>query len=256
MGYGFELVLPVPEAEPDVLGVWRAAAGGSSFGAAAGGDRPAVLWRAELPGPPLAASSLMAGQERLLAAAGLALPDAGRRLQRFVADSRPAGSHSFALDSAALPEPERELAILLGEARTSASSFAVEDKMAGIRQLAGEAGRFLEQVQETLRHYAQVETVQEGVLLARTTVGWLGDVQSEALRAIRPDQAALHRRSVALALETRASWIRVVAQMGQGVLLLGGGVISANPLMAAAGAWKFIRSILAEWQRLKAAAPA
>jgi hypothetical protein len=124
-----------------------------------------------------------------------------------------------------------------------------------VRELAEEARRFVQQVEDMLRCYAQIETSQDQVLLARTTFQWSGDAFTVSHPALRPDQIALHRRVVAAVLRTRMGWIRLAVHLAQSALMLGAGLLSGNPLLAVGGVWKFFKDVLAEWRQLHASAP-
>jgi hypothetical protein len=175
------------------------------------------------------------------------LPDAGHRLREFVA-GWPTIGQSFAVESFSMRQPERELTLLLTAAQAPVSFGGHGSLFSEVRKLAAEARGFVAQVWEIPRYYAEVETVQDGVLLARTGLSWLGDARALGQRTLRDDQVELHRRALALALQSRIGWIRLATQTALSIVLLGAGLATANPILVAGGAWKFIRDVLAEWR--------
>ena len=251
MSSWFQVTLPVDRAAPDVLGVWQAMPGGVSFNATAAGVETALSWQVSLPSDPWAASASMAEQEWLLARAGQAVPDARKRLGNFVEQNRRAKGDDFATNSRSQAQPEQELALLLMQVKGSVSFSGSRDVVDQVRELADEARRFVRQVEDALRCYAQIETFQDGVLLARTSFEWTGDAHTTSRRDLRPDQLALHRRSVDVALQTRTGWIRLATHFALSVLMLGAGLLSANPVLVVGGIWKFFKDVLAEWQKLQ-----
>ena len=252
MSSWFQITLPVDSAAPDVLGVWQAMAGGASFNATATGVETALSWRVSLPSDPWAASASMAEQEWLLARAGHAVPDARKRLGDFFEHYPQAKGEDFAINSRSQAQPEQELALLLMQVEGPVSFSGRQNVLVQVRELAEEARRFVQQVEDALRCYAQIETFQDGVLLARTSFSWTGDVHATSSRVLRPDQVVLHRRSVDAALQTRIGWIRLATHFAQSVLLVSAGLLSANPVLIVGGFWKFFKDVLAEWQQLQA----
>jgi hypothetical protein len=162
---------------------------------------------------------------------------------------------SFAVDRPSLAQPEQALALLLQQETGPADFSGRRGDSGRVRELAEEARRFVQQVADMLRCYAQIETLQNHVLLARTTFQWSGDAVTASLPALRPDQIALHRRAVAAVLRTRMGWIRLAVHFTLSALMLGAGLLSGNPLLAAGGVWKFFKDVLAEWRQLQAPAP-
>lgn len=252
MSSWFQVTLPVDSAAPDVLGVWQAMAGGVSFDATAAGVETALYWRVSLPSDPWVASTSMAEQEWLLGRAGQAVPNARKRLKDFIAQYPRAKGEDFAINSRSQAQPEQELALLLMQVEAPASFSGSQNKFVQVRELAEEARRFVQQVEDTLRCYAQIETFQDGVLLARTRFDWTGDAHATSSRVLRRDQVALHSRSVDVALQTRIGWIRLATHFAQSVLLVSAGLLSANPVLIVGGFWKFFKDVLAEWQELQA----
>jgi hypothetical protein len=103
----------------------------------------------------------------------------------------------------------------------------------------------LENAQRQLLYYAWVETAQAGQVLARSTVNWLGDLQTTWQQGVTPQQAALHERSLTLALQSRAVTLKTAATLATlaarivMVFTLSGGLLVALSL-----AWKFIDEII------------
>jgi hypothetical protein len=103
----------------------------------------------------------------------------------------------------------------------------------------------LENAQRQLLYYAWVETAQEGQVLARSTVNWLGDLQTTWQQEVTLEQTALHERSLTLALQSRAVTLKTAATLTTlaarivMVSSVAGGLLVALPL-----AWKFINEII------------
>jgi hypothetical protein len=84
-------------------------------------------------------------------------------------------------------------------------------------------------------------------------VSWLGDADTTWRTPVTADQIALHQRAVTLALNTRASMMRVAVLVIQGARLLAQlPVMVASPIgivMAIPAAWRFLDQVLAEARR-------
>ena len=285
----FELLIPVPEASasermeghtvlfsapgetgkgdspparsmPDMLGLWTTVpllpAEGIAFGTAAAGTAEAPVWRANLsPDPDLAAAQI-ASAEASLDASQAALTTATDRINALVEEQKeqPAGL-AFAVSAVgpALAQPERELLALLEEAekgRPPVSFGAAEVISGGWAQATQQFQGFVDQLRRIVSHYAWVETRVQGKLLSQTTVGWTGDMDTAWQGGLDPAQMALHQRTLALALASRAMLIRtfVVATSGAAklsvLLSTPGGVILALP-----AAWKFINQVRTELEK-------
>lgn len=260
----------------ELFGLWQSqpaspAPEGLSF---ASGDAPAVppedagggYWQIDLP---IAASAVQVEQLFQDRLSGLTeilnrLDAVPTRAQTILPERKnpplpgnEAGSISFeAAAPAELPVPGSPEANLLAgiwafgaggpvaEGAAIPTSFALGD---GVDWAAFQKGALdlLENAQRQLLYYAWVETAQEGQVLARSTVNWLGDLQTTWQQAVTLDQTALHQRSLTLALQSRAVTLKTAATLTTlaarivMVFTLSGGLLVALPL-----AWKFINEII------------
>jgi len=282
--------LPQAGPEPDLFGLWQpvpaaAARPGSPTpaGQALPGEQDFALpaadagplcWRIDLsPNARQAAAELDRAQARL-AATMRGLDDVEGRLAGFVASDGlpPPDETAYSLDPApSAPEPEADLQALMDElARAGEPAQAGEPADYDFAVLS--AGRvaeavagyraFLNQFYQSISHYARVETAQRGRVLARTRVGWTGDMGTAWHNRVTSEQIALHQRSLALALDTRAGLLRVAVLVVQGARLLAqlSVMAAATPslILAAPAAWRFIQQVLAEarrWQEMRGASP-
>ncbi len=241
----------------DVLGVWTATpaapAEAVAFDTTTAPAPDAPVWRANLPADPERAAAELAGGEGRLGASHEALTEAQVRLGAFVA-ARTAGP---AFDTLSVPAdgaaPEAELWLLLQEIEQGRppSSFGLGDSLVGGWEQANQQFQaFIEQVSRLVAYYAWVETRQAGRIVGRTAVGWTGDVDTVWPAAAQPDQAELHRRTLALALASRDALVRMVALVTSGAVKLS--VLLTTPggaVLALPAAWKFINQVLAELEK-------
>lgn len=238
MAARFEVSVPAGEIVPDMMDIWQmvpdVASGGVAFDAA--GPPDGVAWRVDLPADPAAAARLLDDRAARLAAVQRALPQAEQRLKSFVASTAQAASFD-----PAMPAPERELALLVQAVRGPESFFPGEQW----QDIAGQARAFFERVRQALLYLAWVETSQDGAPVARTRITWLGDVETVWQHGAGPQQAALHQKTLALALESRAAWLHIAVQIVRNAALLStilsgpGGAILAVPAV-----WRFIKDVL------------
>jgi hypothetical protein len=152
-----------------------------------------------------------------------------------------------------LPPPEAELMFLLREAqygKPPPSFGVVEEAREGWDQVVGQFQGFVDLLVRNFSHYAWVETSIEGRIIVRTGVSWTGDFESAWQDQLLPDQMDLHRRSLAIALASRATMMRTFAVVAStagklsALMVTPGGAILALP-----AAWKFINAIRAEIEK-------
>jgi hypothetical protein len=194
----------------------------------------------------MAARQIAAG-EASLEAAQRGLEAASCRLDAFV-ESQSTGL-SFGVDRAEISpaKPEAQLLKALTEIREGrgAMSFSPgEDRANWWTQGAPRIEAFVRRGLQFIVHYAWVESEMEGRLLGRTAVSWTGDMDTVWPEDVRPDQAALHQRALALALASRDTMIRTVIIAARGAAKLSmamatpGGAIVALPAV-----WDFINRV-------------
>lgn len=264
----------VADAGPAMLNLWQAKpataepdaseADALSFAAPGVPDTPETvpdtipIWRVNLAVDEQEAAAMMRlGEERLEASRGC-LQKASERVDALVrAQSQPSdGPVSFSAES--LPAAESDLLGQIEEIKQeNVVSFALEDgAVGGAREKADEAAaqmrHTLERLTRSLLHYAAVETYSGERMIGRTTVSWTGDSDTLWPPELAPSQAALHQRSLRLAVRSRDSTLRLIVLTVQTagklsvLLATPGGVVLALPV-----AWRFINQVLAELGDLK-----
>ena len=241
----FQLIVPDEALAPGVLGLWQAEPAPVSF--ARGAEQPAALrWQVDLPADRRAAAAAVAEQESLLRWERLTLAqEAPRRLQA-AAIGR---SASFATD---LAQPERDLAVWMQAMSGGRSFFPGEEWLKDWQETAQQAQAFVQQVQRSLAYYAWVETSVEGERVAHTAVQWLGGVATKWQAGQDRQRVALHRRAVALAVDTRTTWVRAFLLAAQGATILAAALgTPGGPLLALPAALKFVRQVLAEVKQVQ-----
>ncbi|NTU81364.1 MAG: hypothetical protein HGA45_18630, partial [Chloroflexales bacterium] len=153
-----------------------------------------------------------------------------------------------------LPAPERQLLALVGELRgepggpLGASAFGAGEPERPSWADAEERFRaFVAQVQDAVANFAVVETLVEGSLVARTSVSWTGDMRSLLRPALPTRHEGLHRRSLGLALRSRAALLKTFGTVMRGAALVA--VMASSPVGAVTAlpaAWKFVDQLLDE----------
>jgi hypothetical protein len=240
----FELIDPVAGASTPP-GPWTTRpAPPVSFSAASAPEAGAPVWRVSLPADPQAAQAALADAGRGLRAQEAALETAAGRMRRVAS-----GGASFS--AGRTPAPELELMGMIGELRATESgarSFGLrEDASSGWSEAEEKFRAFSAQVHATLTNYAVVETEVERALIGRTSVGWTGDVRSLLAAGLSPEQADLHRRTLALALESRAALLRTFTTVLRGATIVATMISSpVGAVTALPAAWKFVDQLLSD----------
>jgi hypothetical protein len=237
----FELIDPAGGPAPP--GPWEARpAPAASFGATAE-EAQAPVWLVSLPADPALAWAELADAEAGLRAQEAAVAAAPERLRALAAQG---GAASF---GAAPAGPEARLLALVGELRgEGGESFGAG--AAGEIQLSEAQERFrafVGQVQDAAGSFAVVETRLAERLVARSRVGWTGDMGSLLDARLTAHEGATHRRSVALALRSRAALLRTFAAVVRGATIVALMVSSpAGAVAALPAAWRFVDDLLRE----------
>jgi hypothetical protein len=235
----FELIDPAGGPAPP--GPWEAQpAPAASFGAADEVEQ-APVWRVSLPADPVAAWAELAGAEAGLRAQEAAVATAPGRLRALAAQG---GATSFG----AAPAPEARLLALLGELRgDGAASFGAAGEQGELARIQERFRAFVDQVQDAAGSFAVVETRLAERLVARSRVGWTGDMRSLLGAGLTAHEGAVHRRSVALALRSRAALLRTFAAVVRGATIVALMVSSpAGAVAALPAAWRFVDDLLRE----------
>jgi hypothetical protein len=221
-----------------------------SFGAPGTAEEGVPVWKADLPADAAEAHAALDAAQEAIYRGDSALEVAEVRMEDLARQRRGPQAFDVSFAPEPLAAPEQELLGLLQEAqygRTAVSFGEPAPEGEGWEKAVEEFQAFSERVQRTLTQYAWVETHQEGQLLVRTTVNWIGDMETAWQAALAPDQLALHRRTLKVALSSRTSMLRSMIVVAAGaskiavLLTTPGGAILALP-----ATWKFIRQIHAE----------
>jgi hypothetical protein len=268
------VILSPPAPGPDPFGLWSLPAstdsGGVSF-AAPGMESmpdapvPGAVWSLDLSS---AQQELDRRAEKVQAiSAGLA--DAEARLNVFLArrEAQQAGK-AAEIVSFGLPgeSAEASLAFFLDdlEPGTQPASFGLSETIGGLvgqararlsqipgaaipwKDLRGNLENLLDAANRQLLHYAWVDTILENQLAARTTVNWDGDMTTIWRSSPMEDLTLPHRRSLELALASRAANMHTVLTVSR---LAGKIALAAatplGPLQALALGWQFVQEVIA-----------
>jgi hypothetical protein len=216
------------------------------------------IWRVNLSTDELEATATMQLGEERLKASQSCLDDVTRRVDALVRAQSQQVDGPVSFGAASLPPAESDLLGQIAEIKQEgAVSFALEDgAVGGAREKADEAAaqmrHTLKRLTSSLLHYAAVETYSGNRMIGRTTVSWTGDSDTLWPAVLATSQAALHQRSLRLAVRSRDSTLRVIVLTVQTasklsvLLATPGGVLLALPV-----AWRFINQVLAELGDLK-----
>ncbi len=211
------------------------------------------VWRADLPSDPAAAAVRIESVRKSLDQTQAALNAAEPRVEALVQQQKSPVSFSTTSVDTGLALPEQEVLGLLQEAQFGSRpiSFSAEgEPLDRWENTVDQFQKFTAQVQKTLTHYAWVETSVEGRLVARTSVNWLGDLETSWQDQLDSDQLAMHRSTLQNALSARTLMLRtlivIAASAGKLSVLL---TTPGGALLALPAAWKFISKIRAELER-------
>lgn len=241
---GGALALSLPEL---AIGPWTHTPPGSvAFDA--GVEQPASLWRVDLSGDDAASQTALAGGERSVARAHAVLDDVPRRLDRVLeralaefahpSRSEPARGARGRPPAPELPQVDSDLVAAL--VRGDSNSVP-----GGSARPPGRLERALRSVGDLARGRARIETHLESVLVACSVTTLSGDTELWIVPRLSPASARLHARSVAIAVQTRHAWVRLLALVvtccGRLAAFGMSGGVAALPLV-----WSFLRDVLRE----------
>jgi hypothetical protein len=225
-------------------------------------EAPAAVWQVELnavTGDPLAERGAQ------VSALYQGLAQAEERLKALLAARAAAQvgtAVSFSIDSGALDAglAEQTLSELLNAWEPdSAVSFgwiedagsAIQRVGAHVKELAGLSGvlkdfeRMLEQFNRQFLRFAWVETLLDGRLAARTTVNWVGDMDTYWRPGLADEVLAAHQRSLQLALAARAASFQTITTVARMAAVLALAVSTPlGPLQAMALGWRFVQDVI------------
>lgn len=240
----FELIDPVPGA-PAPPGPWITRPDPPvAFGMRTEPREDALIWRVNLPSDPGLAQAALSTAGQGLRNQVVALDSATARIQQIAY-----GGTSFGVGQ--MPNPERELVGLIGEfdpTPTAARSFGLRESAQSNWDEAEERFRaFSNQVHTALTTFAIVETNIAAVMVGRSSVGWSGGVRSFLRSDINPEDALLHRKSLALAIESRSTLFRTFSVVLKGAAIVAKMISSpVGTVTALPAAWKFVDELLTE----------
>jgi len=251
----FELFDPaLAQAMPDVIGLWETKVPSPeervSFDMNSVTMPDAPVWRTNFPANLHLAETHLARGEARLRVSERALNSAADRMDAFVRAQIGNQSFTAPFGEGRVAQPETELLVLLNEIREG--NLAVSYELAEtLSERWDKAAQKFESVLERLRkfvaYYAWVETHVGGQLLGLTTVSWTGDAHATWLEGLGAEQVNLHQRTLALAMGSRDTLMRMFILTAQCAVKLSilvstpGGVILVLPV-----AWKYINQVLAE----------
>ncbi len=239
---------------PDVLGLWAMApqslTESAAFDTTSGRPPETPVWRVNLPADLNLAITHLTGGETRLNTFRKTMKQAPDRLNAFVKAQSTAQAFDTSPGRRELDEPERELLVLLNEIQAGRppASFGLGEKLAGRWQ--GATDRFqayVDQLLKSIAHYVRVETCVREQCLGRTGVGWMGDMNTVWRQGLRTEQVELHRRSLALALQSRDELIRTFVIAVQGAVQLSALLIApGSAILALPAVWKFLNQMLTD----------
>lgn len=216
----------------------------------------ASVWRVNLPEDLETVKLALDQAQSQVDAAQRVLAQVPARFDEFVKRAQPPAGEavSFAAPSEPVFEsgsPEAELFALMGEAEKGESavvSFGITDFASEAWESAkAEFAKLMEQVNREFLHFAWVETNQNGLLLARTTMSWSGDANNVWHSEISPEQSRAHQRSLNLAVNTRMMRLRTFTTVATGAAKLSALLTTpAGAAMALPMAWKYVQTVLAQ----------
>ena len=233
-------------AGPWVLGMWVEEAGDAQ---ATSSNGPMPVWRVALPPDPAAARSQLDTCDAALDRSRRSLPEAAARLE-----SVPASRSGLSYGGSLSPEDEllRELDPSWGgEAgmlEYSSLPPGSTPPFSWWEQRVADLTGFANRVATWCSPAAWVETTVGDQLLARSLVGFRGDVRTVWRGAYEPIDVALHQDAVRLAASSRAALVRAVSVATCGALGLA--LRLSNPATAALAipaTWRFVQRVADEF---------
>jgi hypothetical protein len=111
----------------------------------------------------------------------------------------------------------------------------------------------LDQINHEILHYAWVETIRLGSVLARTSVDWSGDAETVWRDGISLQQTSLHIRSLRFATQSRALKIRMAMTITGGAARVA--ALLTNPagaMLALPVVYRYVQQILTQTTELNA----
>lgn len=237
----FQVIIPGDQPAADPLGLWQAIPAGTSF---ATSEAEGVLWRAELPSDPLAASHALqfqAFQGRRLRQALDAAPLMLSRDLDYLRTSP--GGPAFGIQMAGSGGALGVLEQASQRAGEGLSFSVLEDL--GVSAAVEVFKQFIAQVERTVGQLALVESARGGHRLGMTQVAWSGGVHTWWGPQAGALDASQHNQILAAALATRQDWLHYLSLLTSTVLRVSV-VLTLSPFnpLAIWTAWNYIQEIL------------
>lgn len=235
---------------PDIFGLWQTTPApqpaGISFSTSP--HEPALdipTWRVKLPSHPTYANTLLADGETHMHQTRELLPDIQQYIANLVAQADAIGPEQVAFSTHTDPY-EQDVLIALQQIKGTAPqsiSFGTGTDETTIKgwEDTNTIHSIVGHIRQAIASYLRVETEIAGIVLARTTVAWKGHIQTILKPDIPPDTTKLHARSLTLALTSRDTFLQIVQQTLQLLLMV---TTPAGAIMALPAAWKLINRIL------------
>lgn len=247
---------------PPVFDLWQLPLLGSGESVAFGppgaptAEEAAPIWRMDLPADPGVAQEQLSRAEAQVEAADRALETIPSQLEELVrrAGNRSGGSVDFTPAPAGgasghpISPSEREVLGWIAAADPSQVDFgAPGGRRGGLEQASSEIRQAVDRLLHLLLHLAWVETQVQGQLVARTVVGWSGDLGTAWQLATTAELFDLHRRALRLALAARLTMLRTLIVVTQGAVKLSALIAApGGALLALPVAWKYVNQVLLE----------
>jgi hypothetical protein len=256
VGYSFTLSgVGLPGGE-DPLGLWRVPSKDAvsfSAGAAALPEEP--TWRIELPESPEQAQAILMDYIQASKLANQDLTNVNRDLIHIGRTEAVSFSTS---DPLLAQKTELQGTLDAFQSPVSYSLFKRKDteKEEEDQESHQQWLAFVERVQQTVAHYARIETALAGREVGQTAVGWTGDFTTTWQPNVTLAMMRTHRQSVHLALDSRIALIRIVSIVATGAAGLAvKAAIPGGQVLLLPAAWRFVRDVLAElrqsWPKLQ-----
>ena len=241
---------------PEVAGLWTTTpltsteAVSFAAGAEASSEMPAdtPVWRANLPANLNVATAQLAAGEASLTASQQAIQEIPHRLDTLIQISSSGQAFDISSKGQAFSQPETELLVFMDAIQGGTVSFGLGDMLPGGWQPAIDRFQTVaDRMLQSIVHYAWVETCVQEQCLARTAVGWTGDMNTIWQHRLKTEQGALHQQTLRLALQSRNTVVRTFILAVQGAAKIS--MLLLNPgsaVLMLPAIWKFVNQILAE----------
>jgi len=235
----FQVIVPGNQAAADPLGLWQTIPAGTSFAAS---EPQGMVWRAELPADPMAATQALQAQAFYQRRLRQALVTAPQTLRENLNDLR-AGGPAFGTEMAGTGGPLGVLQLALQHAGDESADAVLEEL--GARAAVEVFQQFIAQVERMVGQLALVESAAAGRRLGVTRVGWTGRVDTWWGAGTSAVDIAQHNQLLAAALASRQNWLHYFSVVTSAVLRISV-VLGLGPFspLAIWTAWSYLQEVL------------